>query len=64
MSNEFTPEDRHYIAGFDAGCDFMVREIERWRRRPDVAGTSFDWAVAALLDHLTRTKEGDAPDRR
>jgi len=28
-----------------------------------VAGTSFDWAVAALLDHLKRTKEGDAQDR-
>ena len=62
MTEEFSTEDKNYIAGFDAGCDFIVHEIDRWRKRPDVAGTSFDWAVAALLDHLKRTKEGDAPN--
>jgi hypothetical protein len=61
MSEEFSREDLHYIAGFDDGCNFMVHEIERWRRRPDVAGTSFDWAVAALLDHLKQTKETNTP---
>lgn len=62
MTEEFSPEDKHYIAGFDAGCDFIVHEIDRWSKRPDVAGTVYEMAADALLDYLRRTKEGDAPN--
>lgn len=61
MSNEFSPEDKHYIAGFDAGCNYVIHEIERWVElhnfEPRVAGP-----ILTLLGHLKN--EGHAPDRR
>mgnify|MGYP003346106927 CR=1 FL=1 len=61
MSNEFSPEDKHYIAGFDAWCDYITHEIELWLKRhdfePRVTGP-----ILTLLAHLK--SEGHAPDRR
>lgn len=60
MSNEFSPEDKHYIAGFDAGCNYVIHEIERWVElhnfEPRVAGP-----ILTLLGHLKN--EGHAPNR-
>ena len=60
MSNEFSPEDKHYIAGFDAGCNYVIHEIERWVElhnfEPRVAGL-----ILTLLGHLKN--EGHAPNR-
>ena len=38
-----------YIKGFDAGCDFIVREIETW-------STKHQYDVIALLAHLRQCK--------
>jgi len=38
-----------YIAGFDAGCDFIVNMIETW-------STKHQYDVVALLAHLRRVK--------
>jgi len=38
-----------YIKGFDAGCDFIVREIETW-------STKHQYDVIALLAHLRQGK--------
>lgn len=61
MTEEFSTEDKHYIAGFDAGCNYVIHEIERWVERhdfePRVAGP-----ILTLLGHLK--SEGHAPDRR
>ena len=38
-----------YIAGFDAGCDFIVKEIETW-------STKHQYDVVALLAHLRQVK--------
>ena len=32
----YSKEDRHYIAGFEAGCDFIVAEIERFGNQHNV----------------------------
>ncbi len=42
-----------YIAGFDAGCDFILREIERWQ---DEVGED----LHVLLAHL-RMESKNAP---
>jgi hypothetical protein len=46
----YSKEDRHYIAGFEAGCDFIVMEIERW-------GKQHNLYVQDILHHL-RTGNG------
>jgi hypothetical protein len=38
-----------YIAGFEAGCDFIVKEIETW-------STKHQYDVIALLAHLRQGK--------
>jgi hypothetical protein len=38
-----------YIAGFEAGCDFIVREIELW-------SSKHQYDVIALLAHLRQGK--------
>jgi hypothetical protein len=38
-----------YIAGFEAGCDFIVREIETWSAK-------HQYDVIALLAHFRRGK--------
>ena len=44
-----------YIAGFDAGCDFIVREIEAYER----GGPSYAKTIPALLAHLRmESKQG------
>ena len=44
-----------YIKGFDAGCDFMVREIELWSAK-------HQYDVVALLAHLRQEgKSNEAP---
>jgi hypothetical protein len=41
----YSKEDRQYIAGFEAGCEFIVLEIERWGKQHHIF-------VADLLHHL------------
>jgi len=60
MSNEFSPEDKHYIAGFDAGCNYVVNEIERWVQRRDFEPRVVN-PILTLLAHLKN--EGRAPDQ-
>jgi hypothetical protein len=44
-----------YIKGFDAGCDYMLREIERFERD----GPIYAKTIPALLAHLRmENKEG------
>lgn len=38
-----------YIKGFDAGCDYIIREIELWSDK-------HQYDVIALLAHLRQTK--------
>ncbi len=38
-----------YIAGFEAGCDFIIKEIETW-------STKHQYDVIALLAHLRQGK--------
>ena len=46
-----------YIAGFDAGCDFIVREIEAY----EMGGPSYAKTIPALLAHLRmESKNGPA----
>jgi hypothetical protein len=46
-----------YIAGFDAGCDFILREIEAYER----GGPSYAKTIPALLAHLCmESKNGPA----
>lgn len=40
-----------YILGFDAGCDFMVREIEAWAKSNEHDPRSV-WPIETLLRHL------------
>lgn len=51
---QFSIEDLHYIAGFDAGCVFVHHEIRHWLewhcRDKDHAR-----AIEALLQHLAPT---------
>ena len=61
MSEQFSPEDKHYIAGFDAGCDYVINEIERWIKRHDYEPRVIG-PILTLLAHLK--SEGNAPDRR
>ena len=52
-----------YIACFDAGCDGVLREIERYKTRHDYEPRA-QWPLDRLLAHLKysfRTK--DEPDR-
>jgi hypothetical protein len=49
-----------YIAGFDAGCDYSLREIERWIRRHDF-DPRFIGPVEVLLAHLKM--EGKDPKK-
>jgi len=41
----YSKEDKHYIAGFEAGCDFIVTEIERYGKQHNVY-------VQDILHHL------------
>jgi hypothetical protein len=43
-----------YIKGFDAGCDFIVREIELYQRK-----NGDNDAITALLAYLQAPKETD-----
>lgn len=42
---EYTSDDKHYIKGFEDGCDYIVREIERWSKEHNLY-------MADLLYHL------------
>ena len=52
METQFSVEDLHYIAGFDAGCAFVQHQIQHW----------LEWhckdkdharAIEALLEHIS-----------
>lgn len=47
---------REYIKGFEAGCDFIVREIELYSQKH----TSL--AIDSLLKHLTKDIKNDNQD--
>ena len=38
-------EDRHYLKGFEDGCDFMLMELQRWGKEHDIY-------VSDILHHL------------
>jgi len=42
---EYTSDDKHYIKGFEDGCDYIVREIELWSKEHNLY-------MADLLHHL------------
>jgi hypothetical protein len=42
---QFDTNDQHYIKGFEDGCDYIVREIERW-------GKEHNLYVLDVLHHL------------
>jgi hypothetical protein len=42
---QFDTSDKHYIKGFEDGCDYIVREIERWSKEHNLY-------MADLLHHL------------
>jgi hypothetical protein len=48
MTKPYTPEDVQYIKGFEAGCDYIVNEIERYI---EVYPTK-EFALSELLAHL------------
>jgi hypothetical protein len=50
---EFLTQDINYIAGFEAGCDFILNEIERYRENFDGAPNEL---LAELLLHLRTEK--------
>ena len=52
-----------YIAGFDAGYDCVLREIERYKTRHDYEPRA-TWPLDRLLAHLKyHLKTKDEPDR-
>ena len=48
MTKPYSPEDIHYIKGFEAGCDFIVAEIERYI----AAYPTKEFVLNELLAHL------------
>ena len=52
---QFDTSDKHYIKGFENGCDYIVREIERWSKEHNLY-------MADLLHHLKGEKIGNDKD--
>jgi hypothetical protein len=48
-------EDRHYLKGFEDGCDFMLMELQRWGKEHDIY-------VSDILHHLKGEKIGNDKD--
>ena len=57
MSKPYTPEDIQYIKGFEAGCDYIVAEIERHMR--ENPGT--EAVLAPLLRKLKGESKNETP---
>jgi len=57
MSKPYSPEDINYIAGFEAGCDYICHEIERWIKRHDYEPRIIG-PILTLLAHLKHEQEG------
>lgn len=58
MFDSTNVRDLGYIAGFDAGCDYMVTEIERYIKRHDYEPR----ITGPLLNLLAHLKMEDRPD--
>ena len=48
-------EDRHYLKGFEDGCDFMLMELQRWGKEHDIY-------VSDILHHLKGNNNGNDKD--
>lgn len=60
MSKPYSPEDIQYIKGFEAGCDYIVAEIERYMRQ--TPGT--EAVLAPLLRRLKMEDLGKVPTKK
>ena len=49
----YSTEDKHYIAGFEAGCEYVVAEIERYAKEHGVF-------YGDLIAHLRCEEKKDA----
>ena len=58
MNESYSQDDLDYIAGFEAGCNFIIHEIEQTMRA--VPGT--EGVLAPLIRHL-KQNPGKVPTK-